>query len=186
MDRPGELIVPQKTSPKPPPAKRPHTKERRPAPKRKLGRPKKRGRPPFRPTADQRRLVESMVAIGIEQDHIGELLVSDKFPKGIGDDTLRRYFKREIRLGTSRANVVVADNLFKIATAFPPHPGTVTAAFGWLNNRAGWTNRHSVEGGDPKKPISVKVHEPITDPKRLANIAGILAEAGAFDGKGET
>ena len=178
MDRPGELIVSQKKAAKP--------TTKRPAPKRKRGRPKKRGRPAFRATKDQRRLVESMVAIGIEQDHIGEILVSDKYPKGISDETLRRHFKREIRLGTSRANVKVAGNLFAIATAYPPLPGTVTAAFGWMNNRGGWTNRHSVEGGDPKKPIRVKAHDPITDPKRLANIAGILVEAGAFDDKGET
>jgi hypothetical protein len=54
-------------------------------------------RPSFKPTKDQRKLVHSLAAIGLRQEHIASV-IEIRSPK-----TLRKHFSREIAKGTAEA-----------------------------------------------------------------------------------
>lgn len=83
-------------------------------------------RPPFRPTEEQRKQVETLTAFGVQQDEIAALI-------GISPTTLRKHFRRELDVGATKANAKVAQSLFNQAIG-----GNVTAAIFWLKTRARW------------------------------------------------
>ena len=89
-----------------------------------------RGRPPFEPTPEQRRMVEAMASCGIREDDIALVLQ-------IARNTLRLHFTRELAVSAPKANAKVAATLFEIATN-KNHAKCVDAAKFWLARRAGW------------------------------------------------
>lgn len=101
------------------------------------------GRPPFVPTAEQRKLVEALAGYGIPRDQICQL-VTDKNGKGICEDTLRKVFPAELGAGTAKANAKVAGALFKNAV----ENMNVAAQIFWAKTRMGWketsVQEHSV------------------------------------------
>ena len=62
---------------------------------------------PFKPTEEERKLVEQMGAVGIPQESIC-LVVRD----GIDDKTLRKHFRRELDTSKIKANAKVGNNLW--------------------------------------------------------------------------
>ena len=97
--------------------------------------PNEAGRPPFEPTADERKLVEQMAAVGIPQESIS-LLVRD----GIDEKTLRKHFRRELDTGAPKANAKVGGTLFNKAMS-----GDTTAAIFWAKTRMGWREKTEIE-----------------------------------------
>jgi hypothetical protein len=85
----------------------------------------------FTPTEEQRKMVTLATAVGLPHEDIAEAL-------HVSRNTLVKYFGEELSLGALRANLKVASNLFKIATADPPLQGTVSAAIFWAKTRMGW------------------------------------------------
>jgi hypothetical protein len=71
---------------------------------------KKITKPTFKPTDEERALVEQMSSVGIPQESIC-LVISD----GIDDKTLRKHFRRELDTTAIRANAAVAGALYKSA-----------------------------------------------------------------------
>jgi len=55
---------------------------------------------------------------------------------GISDVTLRKYYRRELDIGITKANAKVAQSLFQKATGDGSQ--SVTAAIFWMKTRAGW------------------------------------------------
>ena len=102
---------------------------------------KKTGRPPFAPTARDRRAVEAMAAAGIGQAQIA--LVMD-----IGQPTLRRHFRRELDVGAIQAQVTVTTALFREATRRTKP--SVRAMELWLRCRCGW--REAAAPELPREP----------------------------------
>ena len=100
--------------------------------KRVLGKP---GRPAYKPTDVARVQIAHYKGMGMTHDQIGSLM-------GISDETLRKYYDYELKVGTAKMNISVADNLFTMATD-PEHKSAVTAAIFWLKTR----------GGDPWREI---------------------------------
>jgi hypothetical protein len=90
-----------------------------------------RGGNSFRPTKHQRGLVKLAAALGQPHEDIAQML-------GISRNTLEKHLGEELRLGALHAKLKVGSNLFKIATADPPLPGTVSAAIFWAKTRMGW------------------------------------------------
>jgi hypothetical protein len=90
----------------------------------------------FEPTKEDRRLVESMAAYGVVQDDIARVI-------GVSLATLRRHFREELATGAIRANVRVANNLFRIACGNGRE--AVTAAIFWMKCRARWSTVHAPE-----------------------------------------
>lgn len=78
------------------------------------------------PDPTQRRQVEAMAAYGIPETDISRVLKVD--PK-----TLRKHYRDELDLGSTKANAQVAGFLFNSA-----RNGNVTAQIFWLKTRARW------------------------------------------------
>jgi hypothetical protein len=112
------------------------------------GSKRKGGRPPFEPTAEQRRTVHAMVAYGIPLTEIQKVI-------GIDRKTLSKHFKQEIATAATEANAKVAQALYRQAV----DNGNTTAQIFWLKTKAGWreTSRHELTGPDGG-PISGSVH----------------------------
>jgi hypothetical protein len=83
-------------------------------------------RPAHKPDDAQRRQVEAMSAYGIPENDISRVLRVD--PK-----TLRKHYRDELDLGSTKANAQVAGFLFNAA-----RNGNVTAQIFWLKTRARW------------------------------------------------
>lgn len=106
--------------------------------------------PKFEPTQEERDNVAALVAFGIEQEIIRQMVRRPR-PNGemkpISVPTLRKAFTHELGTGLALANSKVADSLYKKATS-GKHPQAVTAAIFWLKTRAGWRDRIEVTGKD--------------------------------------
>lgn len=103
------------------------------------------GRPPYKPTDQNRLQVKTLAAVGIRHEDIAAKL-------GISVDTLTRYYRQELDDGRVDANAVVAKSLYEQARA-----GNTSAMIFWLKTRAGWketmVNEHT---GPDGQPINVK------------------------------
>src|SRR5262245_13594749 len=84
------------------------------------------GRRAHQPDPAQRRQVEAMAAYGIPEIDIARVI-------GIDPKTLRKCYREELDLGTTKANAQVAGFLFNSAKN-----GNVTAQIFWLKTRARW------------------------------------------------
>jgi 16S rRNA G966 N2-methylase RsmD len=115
-------------------------KEQVKMPRKPTGKPN--GRPPFKPTDEERKQVGQMVAVGIPQEQIA-MVIRD----GIDADTLAKHFKKEIRESKILANAKVGGTLFnKIMN------GDTSAAIFWAKTQMGWkeTQAHEHMGKDGK------------------------------------
>ena len=111
-------------------------------------------RPAFQPTKSDRELVISLSASGIPQADIARQIANPaaKEGKGIGEKTLRKYFREELASGLSAANTKVAQALYKQALG-----GNTTAMIFWLKCRARWTERQALEMSGPEGgPVPVR------------------------------
>lgn len=84
------------------------------------------GRRAHKPDPLQRRQVEAMAAYGIPEPDISQVV-------GVDPKTLRKHYRDELDLGTTKANAQVAGFLFNSAKN-----GNVTAQIFWLKTRAQW------------------------------------------------
>ena len=94
---------------------------------------RKRGRPAFQPTDEQRETVQAMTSYGIPEREIAAVI-------GVSQKTITKYFPEERATGTAKANAQVAQSLFKQAVE-----GNVGAACFWLKTRAGWREKQDIE-----------------------------------------
>lgn len=115
-------------------------------------------RPRFKPTKDQRKLVQSLAAIGLRQEHIS-VVIGIRSPK-----TLRKHFSKDIAKGTAEATATVMATAYSMATS-GRFPGLTRF---WLStigggpapvNGAGQDDRDRDEGtdsedDDDEEPIS--------------------------------
>jgi len=84
------------------------------------------------PTEKTRGAVEIMSSFGVKQSQIAEAL-------NIDTRTLVKHYVQELTLGPMRANVAVANNLYKIATSPEVNGAVVNAAIWWTKARMGWS-----------------------------------------------
>lgn len=108
---------------------------------------RRRGRPAYKPTDEQRKQVGAMVAYGIKQAVIADVM-------GIDETTLRKYYAPEIATAREKANAAVAQSLYNEATK-GSGSSKVTAAIFWLKTQAGWKETTRIE--------TVKPHEDALD-----------------------
>jgi hypothetical protein len=137
--------------------------------------PKKPGRPAYEPTDKERKQVEAFVAYGARQDDIATLM-------GIDPKTLRQHFRDELDHGKLRANMKVAESLYRQAVGAPAmHDAAgrvireeqkplLGAAIFWLKTQAGWSEF------TPAKPPAPKDERP--GKKAQADLDARTAEQG--------
>lgn len=89
----------------------------------------------FKPTDEERKLVEQMSAVGIPQESIC-LVIRD----GIDDKTLRKHFRRELDTAAVKANAKIGGTLYNKAIN-----GDTTAAIWWSKSRMGWKETQGQE-----------------------------------------
>jgi hypothetical protein len=106
------------------------------------------GRPPFKPTDEQRNLVKELAAVGAPHKLIARKL-GIRSPK-----TLRKHFRDELDLGSMEVNAHVAKYLYQSAKA-----GNVEAQKSWLRSRAGW-GTHTRHATTDRPPFIVAHEEP--------------------------
>ena len=139
----------------------------------KRAKPKGPGPPPYKPTDENRAMVEGMVAAGLKRTQVASIME-------ISPSTLREHFPLELKNGDAKAIFNVASGLYKNATTGTSTcpGGNVTAQIFFLKTRARWreTSRHEVTGPDGE-PIA-HAHE-IKDLENLSakELAKLYAEA---------
>jgi hypothetical protein len=104
-------------------------------------------RPSHKPTPVVQRQVEAMAGYGVPEAEIAGVI-------GIDPKTLRKHYRDQLDHGHTKANVRVAENLYRKATGEGRE--AVIAAIFWLKTRAGWreTTNHEISGRDDR-PITV-------------------------------
>jgi hypothetical protein len=104
-------------------------------------------RKPHEPTDKDRKQVSLMAGIGLTHDQIAKII-------GISDETLRKYYDKELEISAAMMNAQVAQNLFSIATS--KGAGSVASAIFWMKTRGGWreVERKEITGVDGT-PITV-------------------------------
>ena len=110
---------------------------------KKKGPPSKGGRPPFCPTPEQRRNVETLAGLGLRHQDIRLLVINPSTSKPIEEKTLRRRFAQELASGAPKAHAKVAQSLFQ--KAIGDGPQAVTAAIWFSKCRMGWREKQHVE-----------------------------------------
>ena len=107
--------------------------------------PRGPGRPAHEPKPEDRRYVEAMSAMGLPAWQIARIV-------GITEPTLRKHYAEEIELGPWRANLEVAQSLFRQATR-KDKPSLVAQIF-WLKARAGWIEAGKDMDAPGKKAVA--------------------------------
>jgi hypothetical protein len=85
------------------------------------------------PTAEQRKLVQTMAAAGIQSEAICLVM-------GVSGKTLRKHYRAELDTSLIRANAMVASSLYMKALK-----GNVVAQIFWLKTRAGWKEPERIQ-----------------------------------------
>ena len=91
------------------------------------------GRPPFKPTDEQREQVKAMSSHGVPHRQQAPLI-------GCAPKTLRKHFREELNIGKIQANAKVAGALYQSAL-----DGNVKAQTFWLKAVGGWQEAGNVE-----------------------------------------
>src|SRR5690606_20338774 len=122
-------------------------------------------RPRHQPDPVLRRQVEAMAGYGVPEADIAGMI-------GIDPKTLRKHYRQELDQGHTKANIRVAENLFRKATGEGRE--AVTAAIFWLKTRARWkettVNELTGPGGERLEPIT-EIRRIIIRPQ-LPNVDG--------------
>jgi hypothetical protein len=107
------------------------------------------GRPPFVPTEQDRRTVQTMTAGGIEQWHIAACLSAK-----ISLKTMRKAFAAELVTARARADAAVIASLHRHATGDGNQ--AVAAAKWWTQARMGWRDTTQI-ANEPGGAFAINV-----------------------------
>lgn len=103
---------------------------------RKVGGPRPgSGRPAFKPTDEQRALVEQLAGYGLPEHQIAALVAID-----CDADTLRKHFRQELAQGRAKANTEIARTLYQKAMA-----GDTASLIWWTKAQMRWTSLQQIQ-----------------------------------------
>ena len=104
-----------------------------------------RGRPPFKPTDEQREQVIALSSNGLPHIQIARIV-------GCAPKTLRKHFREELNIGKIQANAKVAGALYQSALN-----GNVKAQTFWLKMVGGWQETGSLETVSERELGAIKL-----------------------------
>lgn len=165
------------------PKAKPSKPSPKPAAKAKV--PAARGRPVgsggYRPTPQERQMVEMMVGFGIPAHDIVKVLPSPQ--KGIdhiSHTTLEKHYRVELNRGKVRADMQVVGALYKNAV----ENGNVAAQIWWTKTQLGWKEQiHvSVPGNEPGEKVIEDEDNVLEAARRVAFTLALGARAVKKDG----
>jgi hypothetical protein len=107
---------------------------------------RKQGRPPFKPTGEQRDQVIAMSSNGVPHRQQASLIGCSS-PK-----TLRKHFRDDLNIGKIQANAKVAGALYKSAL-----DGNVKAQTFWLKTVGGWQETGNLETVSERELGAIKL-----------------------------
>ena len=93
------------------------------------------GRPAFKPTDEQRALVEQVAGYGLPEHQIAALVSID-----CDADTLRKHFRQELAQGRARANTEIGRTLYQKAMA-----GDTASLIWWTKAQMRWTSLQQIQ-----------------------------------------
>lgn len=110
---------------------------------------KKHGRPPFRPTPEQRALVVALIGAGLGVAEVASNVVNPATGKPISHMTLRAKFRAELEHGQARFKGFVAGRFAQLVRSRDEKVATANVQFA-MRARLGWreTNRTELTGAD--------------------------------------
>ena len=108
------------------------------------------GRRSHRPDERGRRQVEALAGYGVPEHSIARVV-------GIDPKTLRKHYRDELDLGSTKATAKVAEFLFRKATTEGPQ--CVTAAIFWMKTRGGWRETPQSHEISMKRPSEMTDEE---------------------------
>ncbi len=107
---------------------------------------KKAGRPRHQVLATTQKEVYELSKVGTRYEDIATLL-------GFSEDTLTKYYRKELDKGRIESNAVIAGTLFEKA-----RQGDTASMMFWLKTRAQWSEKNTTElTGEGGAPINIKV-----------------------------
>ena len=120
------------------------------------------GRPAFKPTDEQRALVEQVAGYGLPEAQIAALVSID-----IDADTLRKHFRQELAQGRARANTEIGKTLYQKAIG-----GDTASLIWWTKAQMRWT---------PLQQIQVQSDQRISIVSALEQAEGRVIEGECSD-----
>jgi len=96
------------------------------------------GRPSYKPTPEDRNLVNIMASCGVQHSIIARCIGGKR---GISQTTLRKHFSHELATASEMANATVAGHLFQMAT----RSENPASAIFWMKCRAGWKEKQEIQ-----------------------------------------
>jgi hypothetical protein len=100
------------------------------------------GRPEFKPTPAQRRLVKDCKGFGLRHEDIRQLVINPTTDAPVDHLTLEKHFRCELDEGAIRANAAVAKSLYQQATGGGDwRKANITASIWWSKCRMHWRSR---------------------------------------------
>ena len=120
--------------------------------------PSKSAKRVYRPSEQDRKVVETLAGYGVPPDEIRQVVVNTTNGKALSTAALMRHFRQELTRGLAKANAEVAESLFRLAVGQAKvvidgevvqdeREPKVTAAIFWAKTRMGWSDGASQEVG---------------------------------------
>lgn len=91
------------------------------------------GAPKFKPTEEQRRIVESAAGIGLRQLQICWLIADPTTGRPLSKPTLHKHFADELARGKAKAHFNVGKSLYDQAVGIPKMDATGKKQVGWVS-----------------------------------------------------
>jgi len=146
-----------------------------------------RRRPPgigtYKPTEQERTLVERMASIGVPRPDMCLLLPSRQKSKNsempnISINTLLKYYPEELLKGKLKTHVQVLNSFYKNCVGTDETPGNVTAQIWYTKTQLGWRETLALVPGQPADtPAEIEVTGQLEAARRVAFTLALGARA---------
>jgi hypothetical protein len=150
--------------------------------KKRGGKRRGAGRPAFKPTDEQRRLVSALAGYGAPQEYICIKIINPQTEKSIDKKSLEKHFRSELDSAMTETDLKMVESLFMQGVGRPAQydkdgklireelKPNVAAAIFWTKARLKWSERVEITT-PPGQPIEHKQIGEVTLPDDLSELS---------------